>query len=323
MYAIRMHETGGPEVLTRDEVPNPTPGAGQVVIRTAAAGVNFIDTYHRRGIYPVPMPFTFGAELAGVVESVGDGVDHLAVGDRVATISGKGAYAELVVADADRVVRIPDGVDTEVAAAVMLQGMTAHMLVNSSYPIGAGERCLIHAGAGGVGLLAIQLAVANGAEVFTTVSTDDKAELAAGAGAHHVIRYDRDDFAAEIRRISGEDRPLAVVYDGVGKSTFEAGLSLIRPLGTMVLYGQSSGVVPPFDLNELNKHGSLYVTRPSLGPHLPDREALVTRTTALFGAIAAGTLDVRIGQRFPLADAADAHRALEGRATTGKVLLIP
>ena len=323
MRAIQVNETGGPEVLTWVEVDDPTPGPGQVVVETAAAGLNYIDTYHRRGIYPAELPFTPGLEHAGTVVAVGDGVDTLSVGDRVATANAMGSYAELVAADADVLVPVPDGADLDLAAAAMLQGMTAHYLVEDTFPLAAGDRCLIHACAGGVGRLTIQMAVALGAEVFTTVSTAEKAELAAGAGAHHVIRYDEVDFAEAVREISGEERPLDVVYDGVGATTFDAGLSLLRQRGLMCLFGAASGQVPPIDLQVLSRGGSLYVTRPTLFHYIASRHELEVRAGAVLGAVASGALDVLIGERFPMERAADAHRALEGRRTQGKVVLIP
>lgn len=321
MRAIQVTETGGPEVLVPAEVPEPEAGPGQVVIEVAAAGLNYIDTYHRRGLYPMDLPFTPGLECAGTVLDVGDGVAGIAVGDRVATANGIGSYAEQVAVAADVVVPVPDGTDLEAAAAAMLQGMTAHYLVEDTFPLAAGDRCLIHAGAGGVGLLAIQMAVALGAEVFTTVSTEEKAALAAGAGAHHVIRYDEVDFVEAVREISGKERPLDVVYDGVGVATFDKGLGLIRPRGLMCLFGQASGPVPPVDLQTLNANGSLYVTRPTLFHYIADRTELETRAGAVLGAVADGALDVLVGARFPLEQAGDAHRALEGRRTQGKVLI--
>lgn len=321
MRAIQVTETGGADVLVPTNLPDPTPREGQVVVEVVAAGVNYIDTYHRRGLYPLDLPFVPGLEHAGTVVAIGAGVDRFAVGDRVASASAFGSYAELVAVGADALVAVPDGVDAETAAAVMLQGMTAHYLVADTFPLTAGERCLIHAGAGGVGQLAIQLAVTAGAEVFTTVSSDDKARLAEQAGAHHVIRYDQRPFPDAVREIAGAERPLDVVYDGVGASTFEDGLSLIRPRGLMVLFGQASGPVPPTDLQVLNRHGSLYVTRPSLGHYTLDRLELEQRAAAVLGAVADGSLSVRVGLRHPLERAADAHRDLEGRRTTGKVLL--
>lgn len=319
-HAIRIHQTGGPEVLSWEHVDVPEPGPGQARLDIVAAGVNFIDTYHRRGIYPVDLPFTPGMEGAGVVAAVGEGVHRVAVGDRVAWADQIGSYAEAAVLGVDRLVPVPEEVGFDVAAATMLQGMTAHYLVHDTFPLQAGQRCLIHAGAGGVGLLLIQLAASIGAEVFTTVSTEEKAALAAGAGADHVIRYTDADFVESVEQIAGP-RPLDVVYDGVGEATFARGLSLLRPRGMMVLYGQSSGVVPPFDLGTLARMGSLYVTRPTLFTYVADRAELEARSADVLGRAASGALDIRIGSEFPLAEAADAHRALEGRRTTGKVLL--
>jgi NADPH2:quinone reductase len=319
-HAIRIHQTGGPEVLSSEQVDVPEPGPGQVRVDVAAAGVNFIDTYHRRGIYPLELPFTPGMEGAGVVSAVGAGVDRFGVGDRVAWADQLGSYAEAAVLGADRLVSVPDDVGFDVAAATMLQGMTAHYLVHDTFPLQAGQRCLIHAGAGGVGLLLIQLAVSIGAEVFTTVSTEEKAALATGAGADHVIRYTDVDFVEAVEQIAGP-RPLDVVYDGVGQATFVRGLSLLRPRGMMVLYGQSSGVVAPFDLGTLARLGSLYVTRPTLFTYVADRGELEARSADVLGRVASGALDIRIGSEFLLAEADDAHRALEGRRTTGKVLL--
>jgi NADPH2:quinone reductase len=321
-HAIRIHETGGPEVLRWEQVDVPEPGPGGARVEVQAAGVNFIDTYHRRGIYPLDLPFTPGMEGAGVVSAIGADVDHVAIGDRVAWADQIGSYGEAVTLRADRLVPVPDGVGFDVAAAAMLQGMTAHYLVHDTFPLRPGQRCLIHAGAGGVGLLLIQLAAAIGAEVFTTVSTEEKAALAAAAGADHVIRYTEVDFVAAVERIAGP-RALDVVYDGVGEATFARGLALLRPRGMMVLFGQSSGVVPPFDLGTLAGMGSLYVTRPTMFTHVADRAALEARADDVLGRVASGRLDIRIGNEFPLAEAAEAHRALEGRRTTGKVLLRP
>jgi len=319
--AIVVNETGGPEVMTLTDVERPALGDGEVLVRVAAAGVNFIDTYHRTGLYPNPLPFTPGLEGAGEVVAAG-AATHLSVGDRVAWTGATGSYAEFVALKADQAVAIPDGVDAAIAAAAMLQGMTAHYLVNDTYPLRSGDRCLVHAGAGGVGLLLIQMAKAIGAEVFTTVSTAEKAELAGKTGADHVIRYSEGDFGDEVERIAGP-RALQVVYDGVGRATFGRGLELLAPRGTMVLFGQASGVVPPFDLGRLAANGSLYVTRPTLFTYIATRQDLERRAGALLGAVERGELDVRIGRTWPLAQAADAHIALQGRATTGKVLLIP
>lgn len=321
MQAIRITETGEPSVMRWTEVETPQPGEGELLVKVAAAGVNFIDTYHRTGLYPLELPFTPGLEGAGEVVAAGAGTPF-AVGDLVAWSNALGTYAEYVIVPSAQAVAVPGGVDTETAAAAMLQGMTAHYLANDTYPLEAGQRCLIHAGAGGVGLILIQMAKRIGAEVFTTVSTDAKHELAAGAGADHVIRYDRSDFGDEVERLGGH-RCLDVIYDGVGQATFDRGLELLARRGTMVLFGQSSGVAPPLDLGRLARNGSLYVTRPTLFDYIATRADLEDRAGAVLDAIAAGELSIRIGHRWQLADAAEAHRALEGRATSGKVLLVP
>lgn len=320
MKAIRITETGGPEVMTWTEIEAPTAGPGQVVVDVHASGVNFIDTYHRTGLYPLPLPTSLGLEGAGTVSAIGPGVDHdtIAIGDLVAWSMGLGSYAEQVAVDATTVVPVPDGVSAEQAAATMLQGMTAHYLVTDTHPLAAGEKCLIHAGAGGVGLILIQLAKAIGAEVFTTVGTQEKEALARGAGADHVIRYRDVDFGDAIEAIAGE-RPLAVVYDGVGQSVFRRSLDLLEPRGTMATFGNASGPVDPISPLELAP--SLFLTRPSLGQYIETREDLLRRSGELFAAIAAGTLDIRIGHALPMSEAAEAHRMLEGRFTTGKVIL--
>lgn len=323
MHAIQVHETGGAEVLRYERVDEPAAGPGQLLVEVEAAGLNYIDTYHRRGLYPLSAPFTPGVEMAGTVLAVGEGVDGFSPGDRVASASAMGSYADQVAVDAAGVVAVPDGLSSDDAAAVMLQGMTAHYLVNDTFALGAGHRCLVHAGAGGVGLLLVQLAVAAGAEVYTTVSTAEKADLATGAGAHHVIRYDLGPFEDAVRDIAGTERPFDVVYDGVGAATFDAGLTVLRSRGLMALFGQASGPVPPVDLQVLNANGSLFVTRPSLFHYVADRAELERHAGAVLGAVASGDLAVRVGARYPLAEAAEAHRAIEGRRTTGKVLLIP
>jgi NADPH2:quinone reductase len=327
MRAIQAREAGGPDVLELVELPDPVPGAGQVLVKVAAAGLNFIDTYRRAGIYPMAYPHVVGSEGAGVVAALGDGGTDLAVGDRVAWSDGPGSYAELVLVPADRLVRVPEGVDLEVAAAVPLQGMTAHYLATSTYAVQPGDDVLVHAAAGGVGLLLTQLVVARGGRVIATVSTEEKEALARGAGADVVIRYDQlGDLTAELPKLVKEatgGKGVAVVYDGVGRTTFDASLASLKPRGMMVLFGGSSGQVPPFDIQRLNSGGSLFLTRPTLGFYVATTDELRWRASELFEAVQAGTLDVRIGARFALADAADAHRALEGRATTGKVILIP
>ncbi len=320
--AVVVQQTGGPEVLRLGERPVGEPGPGQVRIALRAAGLNFIDVYFRTGLYPRPLPFVAGLEGAGVVEAVGPEVTELEAGDRVAWASVPGSYAEQLIAPAASLVRIPVDVDDETAAACLLQGMTAHYLVHGCRTTRAGDVALVHAAAGGVGLLLIQLLVEAGATVVGTCGSAEKVELARAAGAEHVIRYDEHDFAAEVERITSGAR-CHVVYDSVGQSTFEGSLSSLRPRGLLVLFGQSSGPPPPFDLQRLGALGSLFVTRPSLAHYTATREELEERAGAVLGAIEAGRLSVRIGARFPLAEAAEAHRALEGRRTTGKVLLIP
>lgn len=322
MKAIQVAEVGGSEVLRLVELTNPAPGPDQAVVQLEASGVNFIDIYHRTGLYPLPLPFVLGLEGSGVVEALGPGVEGVAVGDRVAFTGVAGAYAEKIIAPTDKLVILPDAVDTQTAAATMLQGLTAHYLAHDTFRLGPETNCLIHAGAGGVGLLFIQMAKRLGATVLTTVGTPEKAELAAAAGADHVIVYTETDFADEIRSLIGE-RNLDVVYDSVGVDTFDRGLQLLRSQGLMVLFGQSSGPVPPFDLGRLAREGSLFVTRPTLANYVEARESLVTRSDELFGWIASGELEVRIGATYRLSDARAAHEALQGRATTGKVLLLP
>ena len=312
---------GGPEVLGVEQVDEPAPGPGEAVVEAAAAGLNFIDTYHRSGLYPVELPFTPGLEAAGTVSAVGPGVDELAEGDRVAFCTAIGAYAEKTAVPADRLVPVPDDISPDLAAAVMLQGLTAHYLATSTYPLEEGSACLIHAGAGGVGLLLIQMAKRLGATVYTTVGTDGKARLAAGAGADHVIVYTREDFAERVREIGGE-RPLDVVYDGVGKATVAAGFGLLRRRGVMAAFGNASGAVDPIDPLVLSSHGSLFFTRPTLFDHAADRAELLGRAGQVFDWMRDG-LKVRIGARYPLEEAAEAHRALEGRKTSGKVLIVP
>jgi len=327
MRAVVAQQAGGPEVLTVTDRPDPAPGPGELVVELAAAGVNFIDTYLRAGVYPASYPHVPGSEGAGVVVEVGEGVTDVRAGDRVAWESAPGSYAERVVVPADRAVPVPGGVDLETAAALMLQGLTAHYLVTSTYPVHDGDDVLLHAGAGGVGLLATQLAVARGGRVITTVGDAAKEDLSRGAGASEVVRYrELDDLATDLPRVvrdltGGEG--VHVVYDGVGKDTFDASLASLRRRGMLVLFGGASGQVPPFEIQRLNRAGSLFLTRPTLGDYVVTRDELVARTTELFAAVEDGTLDVRVGARYPLADAAEAHRALEGRRTTGKVLLVP
>ena len=322
MKAIRIHETGGPEVLRLEQVPDPQPGPGEAVVRLEASGLNFIEVYQRTGLYRSPLPFTPGGEGAGRVVAVGRDVSEVKPGDRVASTSLRGSYAELARVPVDKLVPVPDEVETGVAAAVLLQGLTAHYLATSTYPLAQGSWCLIHAAAGGVGLLLCQIAKARGARVIGTVSTDEKAALATQAGADHVVLYTRQDFVSEARRLTG-GRGVSVVYDSVGKTTFEGSLNSLAPRGMLVLFGQSSGPVPPVDPQVLNTKGSLYLTRPTLTHYTASSSELLTRARDLFAWLEAGKLQVRIDRTYPVADAAAAHRALEGRETKGKVLLLP
>ncbi|HME69647.1 MAG TPA: quinone oxidoreductase [Myxococcota bacterium] len=321
-HAILVRETGGPEVLRFEPYDPGAPGENAVRVRVRACGVNFIDVYFRTGLYPRPLPFVAGLEGAGEVEAVGNGVADLRIGDRVAWASAPGSYAGAVVAPADRLVRIPQGVADEVAAAVMLQGMTAHYLSHAVRTTQRGDTALVHAAAGGTGLLLVQMLKRAGAHVLGTCGNPDKEALAREAGADHVIRYREVDVATEVRRLTG-GRGVHVVYDSVGQSTFEGSLRSLRPRGLLVLFGQSSGAVPPFDLRRLSELGSLYVTRPSLAHYTEDREELLRRGGEVLHAVESGVLHVRIGARFPLREARAAHEALESRSTTGKVLLVP
>ena len=323
MKAVRVHATGGPEVLQLEDVPTPSPGPGEVLIRVEAAGVNFIDLYQRAGAYKVATPFVPGQEAAGRIAALGAGVTGWTVGDRVGCYyGGLSGYAESAIAPADKVVPLPDGVTTAQAAAVLLQGMTAHYLACTTYPLRPGDTCVVHAAAGGVGLLLCQLAKRCGARVIGTVSTAAKAALARAAGADEVIRYTETDFAIEVKRLTG-GTGVQVVYDSVGKTTFTAGLGCIAPRGMMVLFGQSSGAVEPLDPQVLNHRGSLFLTRPTLGHYVATRAELEQRSGDLFRWMQEGTLRVRIDRKFPLARAGEAHAALAGRGTTGKVLLVP
>src|SRR5271170_467366 len=322
MKAIQIKQTGGPEVMEVVDLPVPQPKANEAVVKIAAAGVNFIDVYNREGRYKAPLPLVLGQEAAGVVSAVGADVREVAVGDRVAYTQVLGSYAEYAAVPADRLVKIPEGVSERDAAAAMLQGMTAHYLAYDTHPLKKGETALIHAAAGGVGLLLVQMAHNIGAHVIATVSTDEKAALARAAGADEVILYTQVDFEAETKRITG-GKGVDVVYDSVGKTTFDKGLNILRPRGMMVLFGGSSGAVPPFDLVTLSQKGSLYVTRPTLGHYIATRDELVARSGAVFGMMAAGKLELRIEHTYPLAEVQRAHRDLEGRKTTGKLLLIP
>ncbi|MFQ5575810.1 MAG: quinone oxidoreductase [Anaerolineae bacterium] len=322
MKAIRIHQTGGPEALQLEEVPLPQPGAGEARVKIEAAGVNFIDIYHRTGLYALSLPATPGLEAAGVVDAVGPDVTSLHKGDRVAYSGSLGAYAEYAVVPEAKLVPVPPEIDLPVAAATMLQGMTAHYLTHSTYPLKAGETALVHAAAGGVGLLLVQLAKQAGATVIGTVSTEEKARLARQAGADHIIRYTESDFEAETKRLT-DGRGVDVVYDSVGRDTFDKGLNVLRPRGTMVLFGQSSGPVPPFDLGLLNSKGSLFVTRPSLFHYVAERDELLWRAGDMFNALKAGRLTVRIDRTLPLPEAGQGHQLLAGRQTAGKVLLQP
>jgi NADPH:quinone reductase len=322
MKAIRIHQTGGPEVLRWEDTEDPRPGPGEAVVRLEAVGLNFIEVYQRTGLYRSSLPFTPGGEGAGKVVAVGDGVTTVRPGDRVASTNFTGAYAELARVPAARLVPIPGSIDTRVAAAALLQGVTAHYLAVSTYPLTAGTWCLIHAAAGGVGLLLCQIARARGAHVIGTVSTPAKADLARKAGADHIVLYTQQDFVAETRRLTG-DRGVSVVYDSVGRTTFEGSLACLAPRGMLVLFGQSSGPVAPVDPQVLNAKGSLFLTRPTISHYTATREELLARAQDLFNWIQEGKLEVRIDRTFPLSDAAAAHQALEGRETTGKVLLIP
>ncbi len=320
MRAVVVSEAGGPDQLQVEDVAEVAVGAGGLLVDVDWAGLNFLDTYQRSGLYPMDFPFTPGLEGAGKVLAVGEGVESFSIGDRVGWADVLGTYAERMVVPADRAVPVPDGVATDVAAAVLLQGMTAHYLATDTFPLSEGDRCLVHAGAGGVGLLLTQIAKMKGAHVITTVGTDEKAELSRGAGADEVIVYTQVDFKDAVEDTVGA-HALDVVYDGVGAATFQGSIDLLRPRGTMVTFGNASGPVPEITPLLLMQKGSLYLTRPTMGHYLRTPEERKTRTDDLFTWIQEGSLDVRIGERFPLERAADAHRALEGRATTGKVLI--
>jgi NADPH2:quinone reductase len=322
MWAIQIDKHGGPEVLEWRELPDPKPGPADLLVEVAAAGLNYIDTYQRTGLYQVTLPYTLGLEGAGTVLEVGSDVSGYAAGDRVAWATGPGSYAEQAVVPARNAMKVPSDVPFETAAALPLQGMTAHYLMKDAYKLQAGEKVLVHAGAGGTGLLLIQIAKIIGAEVFTTVGSDEKAELAKAAGADHVILYRQVDFGEAIEAIAGT-RPLDVVYDGVGKSVFKQSLGLLRMRGMMVTFGNASGPVDPISPLELSANGSLYLTRPTLFHYTTTPEEIQRRADDLFKWIAEGMLEVRVGAKYDLQDAADAHRALEGRETTGKVLLLP
>jgi NADPH2:quinone reductase len=323
MKAIRVNEHGGPDILSYEDVPDPEPGPGEACVRLAASGVNFIDVYQRTGLYPKETPFTLGQEGAGEVDAVGEGVEDLSVGDYVAFAGAMGAYAEYAVVPAERLVPFNVTlVEARLAAAVMLQGMTAHYLTHSTFPLEEGQTALVHAAAGGVGLLLVQMAKMRSATVIGTAGSEEKAKLARGAGADEVIIYTQQDFVEEARRITGGEG-VHVAYDSVGKETFEGSLDCLRRRGYMVLFGASSGPVPPFDIQTLNQKGGLFLTRPALAHYTATREELMWRAESLLSWIGQGNLDVRIGGTYSLADAAQAHRDLEGRKTTGKLILIP
>jgi len=321
MQAIVITAHGGPDVLDSSEVPEPTAGEGELLVRVAAAGVNYIDTYFRTGSYPVELPYVPGQEGTGEVVALGPGVDGFSVGQRVAWCAAPGSYAEQVLVPAGSAVPVPEDVPDAEAASALLQGMTAHYLLSSTYPVAAGETVLVHAGAGGVGLLLTQLARNIGANVITTVSTDEKEELSRKAGASHVLRYG-DDLAARVRELT-DDEGVAAVYDGVGAATFDASLAALRIRGTLALFGAASGPVPPVDPQRLNSAGSVFLTRPTLVHHLRTREELLWRADAVFSAVADVSLHLRIGGRYPLTEAAQAHRDLESRRTTGSLVLLP
>lgn len=322
MKAILVSKTGGPEVLEYKDVPKPEPKANEVLVAIKAIGVNFIDVYFREGRYPAKLPFLVGQEAAGVVAELGREVKSLKAGDRVAYTGLQGSYAEFSAVPADRVVKIPDAVSFEQAAALMLQGLTAHYLVKSAYPLKSGETALIHAAAGGVGQLLVQMAKMIGGEVIATAGSDEKVEIANRRGADHVINYSKQDFETETKRITA-GKGVHVVYDGVGMTTFESGLNVLRPRGYMVLFGGSSGPVPPFDLIRLSQKGSLFVTRPTLAHYIATREELEWRAGEVMGWVESGKLKISVGHTHKLSQAAVAHQELEGRKTAGKVLLIP
>ena len=323
MRAIQVTETGGPEVLRLTKLPDPEFGPGQLLVELAAAGVNYIDTYHRSGAYPMPLPFIPGSEGAGTVTAVGPDTGGFAVGDLVAWATSPGSYAELAVVPAEQAVAVPQGVDAETAGGSLLQGMTAHYLTGSVYAVQPGDTVLVHASAGGMGLLLTQLATTRGARVIGTVSTPEKERLAREAGAADVIRYDEvDDVADEVRRLTGGDG-VAAVYDGVGASTFDASLGSLRPRGMLALYGAASGPVPPVDPQRLNSAGSVFLTRPKLADYVATRDELTWRAGEVFDSIQNGSLRIRIGGRYSLAEAQRAHEDLQSRRTTGKLLLVP
>lgn len=322
MRAIVAHGAGGPDVLTLEQVPDPSPGAGDLLVEVDSAGLNYIDTYHRNGLYPIEFPFTPGVEGAGTVKAVGESAPGFSAGDRVGWVGVIGTYADLHVVPAEQAIPVPDGLATDVVAAVLLQGITAHYLATDTFPVTGGTRCLVHAGAGGVGLLLTQIAAMKGAQVITTVGSQEKVGLSREAGADEVIVYSDVNFKDEVERLLGPHN-LDVVFDGVGAATFDRGLDLLRPRGMMVTFGNASGPVPEISPLLLAQKGSIFLTRPTMSHYIQSRKELLKRADDLFEWIATGKLDVRIGHEYPLEQAADAHRALEGRETTGKVLLHP
>ncbi len=322
MRAIRISQTGGPDVLHLEDIPRPQPGEGEVLVKIEAAGLNFVDIYQRAGLYKMSLPFTLGQEGAGTVEAVGPQVTDVRPGDRVAYTNVLGAFAEYAVVPAKRLVPVPPTLDLRIAAAVMLQGMTAHYLATSTFPLQQGQTALVHAAAGGVGQLLVQIARQRGAHVIGTAGTAEKAQLARSLGAEQVILYDQEDFAAAVRRLT-DGQGVDVVYDSVGKATFDKSLDCLHPRGYLVLFGQSSGPVPPVDLQVLNAKGSLFVTRPTLANYVAERHELLARTNDLFTWIAEDQLQVRIDRTFPLSQLAQAQEYMAGRHTQGKVLLVP
>ena len=322
MKTIRVHETGAPEQLHYEDTPMPEPGANEVRVKIEAAGLNYIDVNQRAGVYPMTLPFVPGQEAAGTIDAIGPGVTRFAIGDRVAYALARGAYADYAVVPAWQVVHVPDTISTQVAAAVMLQGLTAHYLACSTYPLKPGDTTLVHAAAGGVGLLLVQMAKMRGARVIGTVSTEEKAQLAREAGADDIIQYTEVDFETEVKRLTN-DAGVNVVYDAVGQTTFDKSLNCLAKQGYMVLYGQASGPVPAFDLRRLGASGSLFITRPTLGDYARDTAELTSRTDEMFRWIESGKLNVHIDRTYPLADAPQAHQYMQDRKTKGKVLLIP
>jgi NADPH2:quinone reductase len=320
--AIRIHETGGPEVLRLEEIPVGEPAAGEARVRHAAVGVNFIDVYHRTGLYPLPLPTGIGVEAAGVVEAVGAGVTHVRAGDRVAYVTTAGSYAEARVVPADRLVKLPADIPDRTAAGMMLKGLTVQAFVRRTYPVKPGDTVLVHAAAGGVGLIMIQWLKALGATVIGTVGSDEKASVARAHGADHTIVYTREEVPRRVRELTG-GAGVPVVYDSVGKATFEGSLDSLRPLGLMVSFGNASGSVPPFDLGVLGRKGSLFLTRPTVFTYIAKREDLERGAAELFEVVRSGKVKVEISRTWPLAEAAEAHRALAGRTTTGSLVLVP